>query len=50
MLDKSGQRLPVLVRKDKRLIHEGMYSGNGDEGGGIKLVVETKIMLSEIKD
>ncbi|KAM0080950.1 hypothetical protein ACKRZS_006880 [Fusarium odoratissimum] len=50
MLDESGQSLPVLVRKDKRLIHEAIHKAVGDGGEGIKLVEGTKRMFSEIEE
>ncbi|KAH7164966.1 hypothetical protein DER46DRAFT_558403 [Fusarium sp. MPI-SDFR-AT-0072] len=50
MLDKSGQSLPVLVRKDKGLIHEAIHNAIGGGGERIKLVEGTKRMFSEMEE
>ncbi|EWY89946.1 hypothetical protein FOYG_07590 [Fusarium oxysporum NRRL 32931] len=48
MMDKSEQSLPVLVRKDKRLIREAIHNATGERGERIKLVEGTKRLFSEV--
>lgn len=48
MMDKSGQSLPVLVRKDKRLIREAIHNATGERGERIELVEGTKRLFSEV--
>ncbi|KAF5694953.1 heterokaryon incompatibility protein het-E-1 [Fusarium denticulatum] len=50
MLDSSGESLPVLVRKDKRLIDDAIHKAVGNRGEAIKLVGGTKRMFSEIEE
>ncbi|VZI19821.1 unnamed protein product [Fusarium fujikuroi] len=48
MMDKVGQSLPVLVRKDKRLVREAIKSATGQKDERIRLVEGAKRLFSEI--
>ncbi|CZR43691.1 uncharacterized protein FPRO_07392 [Fusarium proliferatum ET1] len=48
MMDKVGQSLPVLVRKDKRLVREAIQSATGQKDERIRLVEGAKRLFSEI--
>ncbi|KAL5584346.1 hypothetical protein FOVSG1_013735 [Fusarium oxysporum f. sp. vasinfectum] len=48
MMGKSEQSLPVLVRKDKRLIREAIHNATGERGERTKLVEGTKRLFSEV--